>query len=143
MGEVALARGRAGISGEPHRAFGNLAAFVMNGDASGRDLGPVAFVEVTDFLGQRRQCQGIGAQIHLTLTKSHGQRAAPPRANHQLVFPCENNGQGEGPLQPSQRRPGGVHWRHTFIEIASQQMGHHFGIGVGEKLMVHPFKLRT
>ena len=60
MRKVTLSCGRTRTGGKLNLAFGYFAAFIMDGDTRRRDLGPVAFLQVTDFLCQWRQGQGIG-----------------------------------------------------------------------------------
>ena len=64
--------------------------------------GPVAFVEIGDGVGERRQRDGIRAKVHLARAVTDGERAALPRGDHQIVVPGKDDGEGEGALQAAE-----------------------------------------
>ena len=64
-----------------------------------RDDDPVAFVEIGDPLGQRRQRQGVGTEIGFPVTVADHQGRAQPGADQQLRMGAEGDREGEGAAQ--------------------------------------------
>ncbi len=67
---------------------------------------PVAVLEIGDGVGEGRERQGVGAEIHFpALAIADRQGRAAPRADQQILLIVEHEGQGEGALE--QRQAGG------------------------------------
>jgi hypothetical protein len=131
MPVIALADHRARHRGLHHRPLHRLVRAVEHLGAATADHRPVALLQVTDALGQRGQRQCVGAEIHLAVAETHRQRAAAPRADHQVVLAGKDDRHGEGAFKPRQGPGHRIDGRHALVDITGQQMGHDLGIGLG------------
>ena len=129
--EVALADQRPGCRGQAHRALDDGTAHVVDHGAGGRDLDPVALVEIANAVGQGRQRQRVGAQEHLAVAVAECQRAAVASADHQIVAAGEQDGERERADQAMQRTVHRFLGRHAFGEVVADQMDDDLGIGLG------------
>ena len=59
-----------------------------------------------------------------------GERAALARGDHQVVVAGEDDGEGEGPLQPLQRALHRGFRRHALAELVGDDVDDRLGIGV-------------
>ena len=87
-------------------ALDERAGGVMKFGAAAMKHDPVAFVEIGDVLGEGRERQRIGAEIHLALAPADGKRRAAARADQEIVLALEQEGQRKG---AAQFRQGGGH----------------------------------
>ena len=83
---------------------------------SRRDDRPVAFFEIGDALGQRRQRQRVGAEVILAFAIADGQRRPHARADDQVGMVAEQEGDGERAVQPRQHR------RHRSSGVAPRSI---------------------
>ena len=94
--------------------------------------GPVAVFQVADGVGEGRQRDRIGAEIHLAFAVADRERRALPRADQEIVFACEQEGQSESAAQPRQRRLHRVDRRPApLLHLLADQMGDDLGVGLG------------
>ena len=104
---------------------------------------PVVVLEIGDALGERRQRQRIGADIHLAVAVADGERAAAARAHQDVVAAAEQGDQGEGAAQALHRLAHRLLGRKLALEMRGEELGHHLGVGVavevaalGQKLVL-------
>ena len=66
--------------------------------------GPVAVLEIADRVGERRERDRVGAEIHLAVAIADRERRALARADQQILLAREQEGERERAAQPRQRR---------------------------------------
>ena len=135
MGEVSLADHRARGRGAPDLALDDVAVLVVDDRPVGPHLRPVALVEIADAAGQGRERERVGAEKHLALAIADRERAAAPRADHQVVVPGEQDGERERPFQPLERSGDRLLRGLSLAQTAADQMHRRFGVGVGREDM--------
>ena len=128
---VALADQRAGQRGLLDLALDRLALGVIDRGAARVQHRPVAFLQVLDAVGQRRERQGVGAEVHLAVAVADRERAAAARPDQQVVVAGEQDGQRERAVQPLERRRGGRHRPDALSQIVADQLRDHLGVGLG------------
>jgi hypothetical protein len=112
------------------RALDRAAVAAANGDAFARQHRPIAVFKIGDGIGERRERNGVGADEHLAIAKTDGERAALPRHDHQIVAAAEDHGERERALQVAQRVEGRSHRVVAGLEFAGDEMGDDLGICV-------------
>ena len=112
------------------RPLDSLAVAVADGDAGPSDHGPVAVGEIGDGVGEGRERDRIGAHEHLATAEAERERAALPRHDHQIVVAAENHGERERALEALQAVVHGAHRIVAGLELARNEMGDDFGVGV-------------
>ena len=130
---VAFADQRARQLGVPHLAFNDGAAGVVDHRAVAAHLGPVAFLQIADAPGQRRQRQRVRAEIHRALAIADGERAAAARADHQIVLAGEDDGERERAVEPRQAGCYGLGGCAAVAQLVRDQRGDDLGVGVARK----------
>ena len=135
MTVLALADGCTGKRGLGHGALDHGIGLVVNRRALGADLDPVALFQVADPVGQGRQGHGVGPEEHLALAVADRQRAAPARADHQVVAPGEDDGQREGAFQALQGVGHRLLRRLLLVQALGDQVDHDLGVGLGLEVM--------
>ena len=133
MGVVSLADHRARRRCAPDLPLDDIAVAVVDHRAVGAHLGPVAFFEITDASGERRERQRVRAEIHLAVAVADGERAAAPGPDHQVAMPGEQDGERKRAFQPIERPGDGFLRRAALAQIAADQVYRSLGIGVGGK----------
>jgi len=117
---------------------------VMNGDAFGRQHRAVAVFQIEDLVGQRGQRDGVRAEIHLARVlagaDADGQRAAPPRRDHQVVNAGEDDAERERPFEPFQHGGDGVRRAAPQFQFQGNQVNDDFGVGVRRQRMPGGFQ---
>ena len=86
-----------------HRALDHLAVGVVHLDALARHHRPVAVFEIADGVGERRERDRVGAEIHLAVAVADRERRALAGADQQILLAGEQEGEREGAAQPRQR----------------------------------------
>ena len=126
---VALAHHRAGDAALADLALHLLATLEDRG-ALGVQHDPVVVLEVGHALGEGRQRQRVGADIHLAVAVADRERAAAARPHQDVVAAAEQRDQREGAAQPFHRLAHRLLGRHLALEKRGEELRHHFGVGV-------------
>src|ERR1700722_4713294 len=116
---------------------------IVNNGTTGAEFDPIAFFKIADAVGERRQRQRIGAQIHFLIAVTDRQRTAAPRADQKIFMAGENNGNRERAFEPLKRRGGRLLRRETLVEIIRNQMRDGFGVGFRLEAMLLFLQLLT
>ena len=77
---------------------------VANVGAFARQHHPVALLEIGDAVGERRERQRVGAEIHLAVAVADRERRALARADQEIVLALEQIDEREGAAQTPERR---------------------------------------
>ena len=109
------------------------AALVVDRRAGAGEHRPVAVLEIGDPVGEGRERDGVGAEIHLAVAVADGERAAAPRADHEVVLALEEDGERERALEPLERRLDRLLRREPLGHVAGHQVGDHLGVGLGRE----------
>ena len=84
---------------------------------------PVAILEIADGVGERRQRDRVGAQIHLAVAIADRQRRAVARADHQIVLALEQEPERERAAQAATAPPSTASTGPTpCVELSVDQM---------------------
>ena len=127
---IALGDQLAGDAGDGDRPLdGRVVAVEHLRAVAGADH-PVAFVEIGDALGQRRERQRVGAEIGLALAMADDQRRAEPRADDKLGMLAEQDRQRKGAVKPRQHLAHRVGGGHAGLHLLADQMRDDLGIGL-------------
>ncbi len=112
------------------RALDALAAAVEDLNARAAQHRPVAFVEIGDGVGERRQRDGIRAEVHLARAVTDGERAALARGDHQIVVPGKDDGESEGALQAAERTLHRFLGGDALRQLVGDDVHDRLGVGV-------------
>ena len=102
--------------------------------ALARQHDPVALLEIADRVGERRERDGVGAEIHLAVAVADRERRAPAGADHQVVLAGEQEGEREGAAQLLERRGHRLDRRLAGLHLAGDEMGDDLGVGLAGEL---------
>ena len=129
----ALADHGAGDGRQLDRALHLLARRVADHDGAFVEDHPVAVFQIGQTVGQRRQREGVGRQIHLAITVAitDSQRRAAPGTDHQVVLAGEDQRQTEGAFQALQGFRRRLDRTHSPIQVIGHQMDDDLGVGFG------------
>ena len=119
------------LSGPADRLVGLVEKF---GAAAVQDH-PVAFLQIGDLVGERRQGQSVRAEEHLAFAEADRQRRAASRPDQQIVAPVEQEGERESTAQAGQSGRNGLARRLAGFEFIGHQMGHDLGVGFGREIV--------
>jgi hypothetical protein len=114
-----------------YRALHRAVLAVVDLKALAGENHPVAVLQIGHPIGEGRQCDGIGTEVHAPLAVPDGQRRAASGPDHQVVLALEQDGEGERPLQPVERLRHGLAGRPPGLQRPVDQMRHHLGVGLG------------
>ena len=95
---------------------------------------PVAVFEIADLLGEGRQRNGVGAEIHLAFAVADGERRAFARADHQIVLTDKQEGERESAAQFFERGRHRLDRRLAVLHLLGDQMGDDLGVGFAAEL---------
>ena len=126
-------RNAAGVRLE-HRALHGLAGGIADLRALALDHDPIAVLQVADRVGERRQRDGVRAEIHLALAVADRQRRAAPRADQHVLLALEQERERERALEPRQRRGDRLDRTEPFLHFAGDEVGDDLGVGLALKL---------
>ncbi len=118
-----------------------MALRVADLDAAAMDHRPVAVFEIADRVGEGRQRNRVGAEIHLAAAMPDRERRAAARADHQVVFAGKDEGERESAAQTRQRLLHGVDRRHALLHLRGDELRDDFGVGLGAELDAGLFQL--
>ena len=124
------------------RPLDRVALLVVDLDALARQHRPVAVFEIADGVGERRERDGVGAEIHLAVAVADRERRALARADQQVVLAGEQEGQREGAAQLLERRRHRLGRRLALLHLVGDQMRDHFGVGLAAEfgaVLAEPF----
>ena len=93
---------------------------------------PVAVFQIADRVGERRERDRVGAQIHLAVAVADRERRAAARADQEIVLACEQQRQRKRAAQPRQRGRDRLGRRGRCASVG-HQMGDDFGVGLGRE----------
>ena len=99
-----------------------------------REHRPVAVFEIADRVGERRQRDRVGAEIHLALAVADRERRAFARADQQIVLAVEQEGEREGAAQLLQRAATASPATCRCFISSRDQMRDDFGVGLGVEI---------
>ena len=105
------------------RPFDLAALLVVDLDALARQHRPVAVLEIADGIGERRQRDGVRAEIHLALAVADSERRTFARADQEIVFAGEQERQRESAAQLLERRRDRIGGRLSAFHLLRHQMG--------------------
>ena len=123
------------------RALRDLAAAVVNFGARACQDHPIAVFQIADLVGERRQRDRVGADIHRAVAETDGERGAFACADQKIVFAGEQKRQCKSAAQPRQRRLHRVDRRGAAFHFLGHQMRDDFGIGLGREFDALVLKL--
>ncbi len=127
---VALVDEQRGGDRLDERALDALAAAVEDLDAGAAQHRPVAFVEIGDGVGERRQRDGIRAKVHLARAVTDGERAALACGDHQIVVPGKDDGESESALQAAERTLHRFLGGDALRQLVGDDVHDRLGVGV-------------
>ncbi len=116
---------------------------VVDFDSGAVHHGPVAFIEIGDGVGKRRERNGIAAEIHFALAVADGEGRALARGDHQIVVAGEDDAEREGALELLQRRAHRLDRRQTFLHLVGDEMHDGFRVGIGLEDVAVAFRVAT
>ena len=87
-----------------HRAMHHFAVAVVDLGAAARHDHPVAVFQITHGVGERRQRNGVGADIHRAVAETDRERRALAGADQKVLLAGKQKRQRESAAQPRQRR---------------------------------------
>ena len=96
-----------------------------------RQHGPVAVLEIGDLVGEGRERDGVGTEIHLALAVADRERRPVPGADEQVLLAGEEEGEREGAAQPRQGRRDRLHRALALAHLARDELRHDLGVGLG------------
>ena len=105
-------------------------AAVEDLDAGAAQHRPVALLEVGDGVGEGRERDGVGAEVHLARAVADGERAALARGDHQVVVAGEDDGEREGALQARERVLTATCGVDALAELVGDDVDDRLGVGV-------------
>ena len=113
------------------RALDLLAGLVVHLRALAAEHRPVAVFQIADRVGERRQRNGVGAEIHLAVAVADRERRALARADQQVLLALEQERQRERAAQARQRRLDRLRGRAALLHLLGDEMRDDFGVGFG------------
>ena len=78
--------------GEAHGPLDPMAVMVVDLDGLPRQRGPVAVLEIGDAVGEGRERDGVGTEIHFAIAVSDGERRSLARSDQKVVLAREQEG---------------------------------------------------
>ena len=130
---IALFREQASGRAPLDAALDPFAVAVANVGALARHDDPVALLEIGDAVGERRERERVGAQIHLAVAVADRERRALPRADQEVVLALEQIDERERAAQPAERRVNRLLGRLASSELVLDDERGDLGIGLGRE----------
>ena len=141
MAVVALVDQERRAGGLDHLAIDGDALRVADLNAAALDHRPVAVFEIADRVGERRERDRIGAEIHLAGAMTDRERRAAARADHEIVFAGEDESERKRAAQARQRHLHGVDRRQALFHLRGDKMRDDFGVGLRAEFDAARFQL--
>ena len=136
MAIAALACGSAHLAGIGQRPFDRPSLPVVNGEAFPLDLSDIAFFQKHEALRHRRQREHIRGNKMLLDTDAQHQRTAGTSRDHPIRILAADHAQAVGTGQLGDALTHGCQQvAAVFPQVLVDQVGDHFGIGVGCELV--------
>ena len=117
-----------------HRPRHHLAGDVLDDGAAAGEHDEVAVLEVADLAGERRERDGIRAEIHLAVAIADGERRTLARPDQEVFLAGKQEGEREGALEPRQRHRDRGDRAGALRHLVGDEMGDHLGVGLGHEL---------
>ncbi len=130
MTVIALVDEERGGERARHRPLHGIAAAVADGNPFAGQHRPIAVFEIGDFVGEGRECQGVGADEHFASAIADGERAALTGDDHEVVIAAKDHGKRKCAFEPLQRVIDGAHRIVPGTQLAGDEMGDDLGVGV-------------
>ncbi len=99
-----------------------------------REHDEVAVLEIADLARERRERDGIRAEIHLAVAIADGERRALARSDQQVFLAREQEREREGALEPRQRHRDRGDRAGAFRHLVGDEMSDDLGVGLGQEL---------
>ena len=96
---------------------------------------PVAFLEIRDTVGERRERERVGSEIHLALAVADRERRALPRADQEVVLALEQVDERERAAQALERRRNRLLRRLARSEFVLDYERGDLGVRLGRERM--------
>ena len=125
------ASGRAALDHAPDPISGAIADV---GPLAGQ-YDPIAFLEIGDTVGERRERERVGTQIHLAVAVADRERRALPRADQQVVLTLEQIDERESAAQALERRMNRLLRRLALSEFVLDQERGDLEVRLGRERM--------
>ena len=105
--------------------------------------GVFAFIQIDEAVGYLQQRQGVGANVMLAAANADNQRAAHAGAIQGVGFILMDDAEGKGTAQFGQRAAQGAEHVLLTAVVVSQQVGDHFGVGLGGEYVAKFLQLQA
>ena len=141
MALAGLVHQRGGGGGDLDFAVGRTPLRIEDGNLRPADHHHIAFFQIGDAVGERRQRESVGADIGFRLGMADRQRRALARTHQEAFMILEDHGDGIGAGQPRHRLLGGIVGRKTLTQQIGDQMSGDFAVGFGFKTVASGHQL--
>ena len=131
---IALFNQRRRHAGNRDLAGHRIIVDIENLRALAREHDPIAFLEIGNPLGQRRERECIGAEKGFAIAIADHKGGAESRADEQVGILAEGDCQRKGAAQARQDQLYRILGRQPRLDVLADQMGHDFGIGLAFEL---------
>ena len=131
MAMVALVDQERRGGGFLHRPFDLFAGLVVDLRALAVEHRPVAVLQIADRVGERRERNRVGAEIHLAVAVADRERRTLARADQQILLALEQERERERAAQARQRSLDRLCGRAALLHLVGDQMRDHFAVGLG------------
>jgi hypothetical protein len=129
---AALDEQRAGDGALLH-ALDDVAVLVMEFGEAGTQHDPVAVFEIGDDLGEGRERQRVGAEIHILGAPADGERRPLPGADQEVVDALEQKGKGKSAFEPREGSGDSIDRIQPLAHLRGDEMGDDLGVGLGRE----------
>ena len=92
---------------------------------------PVAVLQIGDGVGEGRQRDGVGAEVHLALAVADGERRPWRAPIIRLSSPAKMMASANAPCSRRSARLGRLDRRQALIQVVGDEMQHRLGVGLG------------
>src|SRR5262245_21930233 len=103
---------------------------IPNLHALAREHSPVAILEIADRVGEWRQSDRVGAEIHLAIAVANRERRSFASADQKIVLARKKKRERKSAAQLLERGGNRIFRRFAAFHFLRNEMRHRFGIGV-------------